>query len=202
MHAADASGYFVLFYNIFPNYYNEPDRAGNLLMRSIRKDPAKHREIIQLELISSFTDNFIYGLSTPAELRWSCCHRQPFCQSQRDLKGKVCEMYACMAGRIHFSHQLGRWAGFRCDSWEKEEKRDKRWVGQLFPPPKRVRKASFQSNPDKSGVCLHLNWCMTHSAHHNNQRVNELHRQSNSASGFMPRRSEISGVINRYENEV
>lgn len=69
MHAADASGYFVLFYNIFPNYYNEPDRAGNLLMRSIRKDPAKHREIIQLELISSFTDNFIYGLSTPAELR-------------------------------------------------------------------------------------------------------------------------------------
>lgn len=66
MHAADASGYFVLFYNIFPNYYNEPDRAGDLL---IRKDPAKHREIIQLELISSFTDNFIYGLSTPAELR-------------------------------------------------------------------------------------------------------------------------------------
>lgn len=65
MHAADASGYFVLFYNIFPNYYNEPDRAGN----PIRKDPAKHREIIQLELISSFTDNFIYGLSTPAELR-------------------------------------------------------------------------------------------------------------------------------------
>lgn len=38
-------------------------------MRSIRKDPAKHREIIQLELISSFTDNFIYGLSTPTELR-------------------------------------------------------------------------------------------------------------------------------------
>lgn len=66
MHAADASGYFVLFYNIFPNYYNEPDRTGDLL---IRKDPAKHREIIQLELISSFTDNFIYGLSTPAELR-------------------------------------------------------------------------------------------------------------------------------------
>lgn len=195
MHAADDSGYFVLFYNIFPNYYNEPDRAGNLLMRSIRKDPAKHREIIQLELISSFTDNFIYGLSTPAELRWSCCHRHPFCQSQRDLKGKVCEMYACMVGRIHFSHQLGRWQlGKGGKAWQA--------MSGAIVPPKRVRKVSFQSNPDKSGVCLHLNWCMTHSAHHNNQRVNEPHRQSNSASGFMPRRSEISGVINRYENEV
>lgn len=154
MHAADASGYFVLFYNIFPNYYNEPDRAGGLLMRSIRKDPAKHREIIQLELISSFTDNFIYGLSTPAELRWSCCHWQPFCQSQRDLKGKVCEMYACMVGKIHFSHQLGRWAGFLCDSWEKEEKRDKRRVGQLFPP-RGWGKRPFRANLTRAGfVCI------------------------------------------------
>lgn len=134
MHAADASGYFVLFYNIFPNYfYNEPDRAGNLLMRSIRKDPSKHREIIhlfihrQLYLWFINTRRAVVKLLSPAAL-------QPLCQSQRDLKGKVCEMYARMAGRIHFSHQLGKWAGFLCDSWEKEERSDKRWVGQLFPP--------------------------------------------------------------------